>query len=835
MTKDFASVIFIAIAVLSLGSQFSGAQQPAALLVDTPPNIDESAVVQFPSLQKSATSIAAQAWRSVGPAPASYYDYRSVSGRISSIAVDTVDARILYIAAATGGVWKTSDGGSTWTPLTDALPRLSSGVVAIDPSDHNTIYYGTGEAHYSIDSYPGAGVFKSTDGGVSWMQVNDSLRYTSRILIDPVSPSTIYIAGYPGIYSLPMQDKRGFELTIATVNRLATVQSLAFDPTAPATLYACVGSLWNTGARSDTGIFKSTDAGVNWQKLAGGLPTGEYITRGEIAVAPSNPQILYLGLWGKNPRSGGNDTTRIFKSTDGGQSWTPLPGAPNYGGGQGWYNNVIAVSPADPGIVYAGGIDLWRSTDGGTNWDNLTNGTVHVDQHAIAFARGNPDIFDLGNDGGIWKYANGRFQNLNTNLAITQFYTVGIDPQRPEFSYGGTQDNGTLKNVQPSLTWNAIYGGDGGVVIVDPSDTNVIYAEYVYGDIVKTTDGGKHWIHVTTGLEKGYWITPLVMDPKSHQVLYTGMSKVFKTTNGGGSWTPISPQLVSGRLITTLSISPVNPQVIYAGLSGYRGSYPSYLFVTTDGGEHWIDVSNNLPDRYLVRVLADPKIPGRVYATNIVSSSSVSAPVHIMRSEDHGLTWKIITSNFPDIPTKCILIDSLTNFIYAGTYQGVYRSTDDGASWQAFNDQLPNAIVDDMAMNYTTHTLRIGTHGRSAFECTLTSSASDEHKGLPDQVALLQSYPNPVSVGGIYSAMDSRNTGSIITIQFTLPTDISASLRIFDILGREVSVPGAPLNGTFKRGSHSVPVDVSSLSPGVYFYQLRTNDSVVSRKFVVLR
>ena len=441
-------------------------QMPKALLRKEPPK-NQLSIPTFvpPSRLYKVTS---SGWRPIGPAPATNYGYGNVSGRITSIAVDPTNFDVVYASAATGGLWKSVNGGDTWTPLTDYLPRLASGSVAIDPTDPNTIYYGEGECNFSGDSYPGGGIFKSTDGGQSWQQLSiNTLNYTSRVIVAPSNHNIVYVGGYRDIYKSTDAGQDWVELNLTN----GAVNGIAVNPTDANVIYAGKGSLWG-GADTSYGVFKSTDGGSSWTKLNNGLPGSSYCGRVEIALSPSTPNVLYVGIWG-------SDTSRVFRSSDGGSSWTPLS-IGNYGGGQGWYNNCVSVSPQDPNSVFVGGIDFWHTTNGGTNWTNLTQsyagGYIHPDQHAIAFAPSNPNVIYIGNDGGVWKSTDGgrTFINCNSNLAITQFYRIAIDPENPLLTYGGTQDNGTLKNTQPSLQWDMIYGGDGGQVIVDPKNSNII-------------------------------------------------------------------------------------------------------------------------------------------------------------------------------------------------------------------------------------------------------------------------------------------------------------------------------------------------------------------------
>lgn len=773
-----------------------------------------------------------QTWVPIGPEPMSSVIngvdyYGNVSGRVTSLAVDPADSNTVYAAAAGGGLWKSTDGGTSWSPLTDSFNRLSSGSVAIDPNNPSTIYYGTGELNFNIDGYPGVGIFKSTDGGSTWAALSlpgPGFFYTGKIVV--ASNSTVYVAGLYDAYRSTDAGQTWTELHLSD----GAVDDIAVDPTNPNIIYASYGSAWAVDS-SSYGIHKSTDGGASWTWITAGLPPASQVSRISLAIAPSNDQVLYAFINGSRPGSTTLDTNRVYTSTNGGTSWTVLSSATSdngFGGDQGWYNNVVAVDPSHPDTVYVGGIDFWKSTNGGQKWTNLTNGygsvngkNIHVDQHAIAFANGSSSTFYIGNDGGVWKTTNGAssFANCNTNLQTIQFYAIDADQNNSAATVGGTQDNGTESDKQPSAIWNEIYGGDGGYVLIDPKNSNIIYTEYVNGALQKSTDGGVSFNQITNGIpttEQGYWLTPYVMDPQNDNLLYTATSKIYKSTNGGNNWIAITGNLKSPEdLFTTMSISPVEGNVIYAGISGYRGAVDSaFLYVTTNGGNSWNNVTNNLPaSTDFARVTADPKQKGVAYLAVLTGAARV------LMTTDYGTTWNAIASaaDFADVPTKVIGVDSTSGYIYAGTYWGVYRSTDNGSTWSKFGSGLPDAVVDDIAIQYSTHTLRVGTHGRGAWQVDITTGIASPSEE-PNTFAVDQNYPNPFNPATV--------------ISYKLPAVSYVSLKVYDILGKEVAIL---VNGKQEAGTHVVAFDGSRLSSGVYFYRLVAGNMTSTKKMVLLK
>ncbi len=769
-----------------------------------------------------------QTWAPIGPDPMSSSFYANVSGRITSLAVDPTNSNTVYAAAAGGGLWKSTDGGASWTSLTDDLPRLSSGSVAIDPNNPATIYYGTGELNFNIDGYPGAGIFKSTDGGSTWAQLtlppSGGIYYTGKIVVAP--NSTVYAGGYFDAYRSTDGGQNWTELNLTD----GAVDDIVVDPANSNVIYASYGSSW-TGDSTNYGIHKSTDGGTSWTTLATGLPPASQMSRISLAIAPSNDQILYAAINGNKPSSTTVDTNRVYTSTNGGASWALLhsvSSTTDFGGSQGWYNNIIAVDPTHPDTVYVGGIDFWKSTNGGQTWTNLTNGygtyngqNIHVDQHAIAFANGNGSIFYMGNDGGVWKTTNGAssFTNCNTNLQTIQFYDIDADQNSSGKTIGGTQDNGTESDNQPSAAWSEVYGGDGGYVLIDPKNSNNVYTEYVNGEIFKSTDGGSSFHQITTGIgEAGYWLTPYVMDPANENLLYCGTDQIYKSTNGGTNWISTSPILKSSDdLVTTMSISSVEGNVIYAGISGYRGAADTaFLFITTNGGSSWNNISSNLPKNAdFARVTADPTHKGVAYVAVLSGIAN-----HVLRTTDYGNTWTGLDSpsnGFDNVPTKVISVDSTSGYIYAGTYWGIYRSTDNGATWARFGSGLPDAVVDDIAIQYSTDALRVGTHGRGAWQIDLITGIASP-SGTPLTFAVNQNYPNPFNPS--------------TSISYDLPANSFVTIKIYDVLGREVS---ALVNERQTAGSHSVNFNASNLPSGVYFYRLVAGNMTATKKMVLLK
>ena len=831
-----------------------------------------------------ARAVDANPWTSIGPSPIGSGGQADptgpVSGRIAAIATHPSNSNVAYIGAASGGVWKTADGGASWTPLTDREDSLAVGGIAIDPTNANVIYAGTGENKFAGPPYYGTGVLKSSDGGSTWSLLGVTT-FTAcrvgRIVIDPTSPSTIYAASV-GTYdsrlpeNLPGSCLGGIYKSVdggtnwmrKLAGNTGLGDDIAIDPTAPSTLYAGIGG---------DGVYKTVDGGNTWSLTGARFdPLQGRFSAVIIAMAPSDHQTIYASL--------GNDDgslNSIWRTVDAGANWTNLGNVSHYCDeyppdatgtlsdvivnsptagtttlksnafqtfslvdesltmlsgpahgqsrlitahnpnpnartvqvanfspapvigdsfkvafpvGQCDYNNSLAVDPTNPDIVYAGGINLFKSTDAGATFNDLIGvfpGEIHVDQHALTFDSSGRLL--VGNDGGVWRTIDGgqNFTNLNNNLAITQFYP-GISGSRTfpttttGIFLGGTQDNGTAAYVG-STNWIQICGGDGGSTAVDPVNTATGYCTFPFESnsvfIEKSTNGGPFQT-VTNGIsttEPRQWITPLVMSPSNANTLYVGLDRLYRTTNGASSWSAISPSLAgcSGVIdppfvrrcgITAIGLGVNNSNVLYAATS--NASPPGFrtLQVTTNSGTTWTDTAiNGLPKRFITDIAVNPANAAEAYV--VVSGFAGGSDVgHVFNTTNTGGNWSNISSNLPNVPVNSLAADfrTIPAILYVGTDLGVFRSVDGGTSWQNFNnDSLPNVVVSDLLLYGPENKLVAGTYGRSFWVIDISPPIACE------------ALPTPLSIP------DANLTGITSTITIANPsllTDLNVCLDI---------------------------------------------------------
>ena len=477
-----------------------------------------------------------------------------------------------------------------------------------------------------------------------------------------------------------------------------------------------------------SGIWKTVDGGNNWEELTTGLPSGDNVGRIGIDISISNPNILYAFYDKHMDPNDDYSFLGIFKTTNGGDAWeqTNDNSIVDMNSRFGWYFGQIRIDPVDPGRVFALGVDLVRTENGGNSWETIAgywnSDEIHVDHHAMVIDPNTGRILD-GNDGGLFISNNfgSSWTHIN-NIPLTQFYAIEVDYQQPNQIYGGTQDNNTIRTLTGNLDdWHSILGGDGFYTLVNPLNSDIIYAEYQWGNLFRSTNGGEwmedigyYWEEDRTN-----WSSPYVMDPENPSILYFGTYRVWKTVNGGDTWLPISSDLTNGddgsnyHTITTLAISPQNSSLIMAGTDD------SHIHITVNGGINWIDISSTLPERWITRVAFDPFEENTIYAT--ISGFRWDEPLpHVFRSNNLGESWESISSNLPELPVNCLVLDpEKEGHIYIGTDAGIFYSSNWGEFWQSFSFNLPTVPIIDLKIHNPTRTLFAGTYGMSAYSLVL--------------------------------------------------------------------------------------------------------------------
>jgi uncharacterized protein (TIGR03437 family) len=609
------------------------------------------------------------------------------------------------------------------------------GAIALDPSNPDVVYAGTGEANFTQDSYYGAGILKSTDAGATWTNVVGPFTrdYISAIAVHPKG-NIVLVAAQSGLY-------RSLDAGATwTSTQLGVGNSVLFDPSDPNIAWAAIG---NPFGSTRNGVFRSTDAGATWQRIQGSgassLPTAN-VGRIELAIAPSNSSTLYAQIQNSSSATFGS-LLGVWKTTDAGSTWTRLAVQTSAWGTQVWFNNTLRVSPNDPNVVWSGALLPYRSLDGGASWSQLaqtsSNGTkIHVDFHALAFTPDGSRLY-IANDGGVYRtddVAAPRpiWTNLNSNLVLTQFYPgMAIDPTNPLKITGGTQDNG-VQVLAENGTWNVARDpaaleicGDGGYTAIDQAFPTLSYGTCQRLSILRNPGiSSAFFVPAQYGIDTTdtvQFIAPLMMDPSNSQTLYFGTTRVWQTRDSGGKWSPISSELASaGGSITTIAVAPADPNIVYAGTAEGK------LHVTREAlkgaGAAWEDHTAGLPVRRVNRVIVDPLNAAIAYAvfSGFPSSSVPAAQGYVFKTTDFGATWNNITGNLPVIPVNDLAIDpDLPDTLYIASDIGVKVTTNGGATWSTLGNGLPNVAVASLSLTRGARVLRAGSHGRGVWEIAI--------------------------------------------------------------------------------------------------------------------
>jgi photosystem II stability/assembly factor-like uncharacterized protein len=684
----------------------------------------------------ATVSAAQDFWTSLGPTP---IVPGSHTGRVAALALSTRDPNLYYVGGADGGVWRSRDGGARWQALGDRFPTAAIGALVLDPLNERVIYAGMGEANFANHSRYGLGVARSRDGGETWDFVGAATfggRCISRIVIDR-SDTTILYASVTGAGGFPEKSAaRGhpgrdgqlgvfkstdsgstWQVLPGLPNLAAT--DLAIDPATPRTLYAAIGHIFGD---TRNGIYKSTDAGASWTKLAGGLPaTG--IGRIALTVAPSMPSRLYAVLVRPSTASGGSASTLgIYRSDDAGATWT-LRSSSNFQSTYGWYLCTITASPTDPDVVFAGGLSLIRSTNGGTSWSTVT--PPHVDLHAVAFDAAGRVL--AGDDGGVHRSTNlgSGWTAINANLGLVQLYAgISVRPNDPGVIYGGFQDNGSCFRGANNQ-WTSVLGGDGGYTGIDPTGTRVFVEFQGNGGLFRSTNGGS-FQQVGSGITgRNCFLPPYEIHPQSPLLMIYGTERVLRSTDGGTSFTPISPDLTGGgteSAVRGLAFAPSDANTIYASTNDGR------VQVTTNGGTNWrLSLTGVSGWARTTRPFAvHPTNPQRAYFA--VGGFGVD---QVLYTDDAGVSWTALDGGgLPDVPVHAIALDTTRGeppVIYAGTDQGVWRSRDHGARWEVYGWGLPHSPVIDLRVEPSNARVLAATQGRGVWQVRLTG----RNDGLP--------------------------------------------------------------------------------------------------------
>lgn len=685
-------------------------------------------------------------WQSLGPTPITTGPY---AGRVSALAVSPTDADRYFAAGADGGVWRTSDGGTIWTPLTDHLPRCAIGALVLDPQNENIIYAGSGEANYANHSRYGVGLYKSVDGGDTWEVLAGDVfggRSFSRIVIDPTNSDVVYAAITPAGGFPEKNAARGHPLADGPLGVFKSVDGgiswthllnglpslaatdLAIDHTDPQVLYAGIGRIFGDPAN---GVYKSTDGGDSWSKLAGGLPSSD-VGRVSLAVAPSDTSRLYTIITETSDDFGGGAATLdVYRSDNAGLSWVPTNSG-NFQASYGWYLSVVLVKSDNPDVVFVGGLTMLRSINAGDSWSDVT--PPHVDVHALAYDASERLL--VGDDGGVHRSANhgNSWTSLNDTLSTIQFYAgISLNRDDPNFVLGGFQDNGTCRREGDTSSWTQRIGGDGGWTSNHPDEPGRYFGEFQgTSNLYRSVNTGDNFSWIGSGIsssDRNCFLPPHVIDPADPDRIYFATHRIWLSTVGGGSWTAISGDLTGGSpaAIRSLAIAPSNGQVLYAATNDGR------VLVSDNGGVDWDLTLTHMPGwiRVTKELAVDPLNDAEAYL-----AVSWYGTDKILRTTDRGQEWTPIGHGLPDVPVNTVAVHRIGTHrdMFIGTDEGVYRSIDSGDSWVMYGASLPHAPIVDLTIDDDNHRLVAATEGRGAWQIDLPPLDDSDEDGDVDLV-----------------------------------------------------------------------------------------------------
>lgn len=782
-------------------------------------------------------------WQRLGPT--------NISGRVTDVAVAEPRGRTytMYVGAAGGGVWRTRNEGVTWEHVFRDEVTTSIGDIAIAPSDQSQVWVGTGEANIFRSSHAGAGIYKSTDGGDTWTHMGLTETQTiGRVVVHPHDPDVVWVAASGHEYR-DNPDRGVYRTTdggrswekVLYVDEMTGAIDLVIHPTDPDVLWAAT---WQrrrakfndprnepafTGSDdyfTGSGVWKSTDGGSTWTPVNDGLPEARYRGRIGIDVARSNPETVYAFVdnyeiarpapegdtdaYGR-PRGGVIRGATIYRSDDGGASWRQTSEDGSYmeslGGTYGWVFGQMRVDPLNEDRIYVMGVQLHVSEDGGRSFRRLPG--THVDHHGLWIDPNNPDYLVNNNDGGAYvSYDAGANWRFFVEIPVVTFFNVNYDLGDPFRVYGSVQDHGSysaavdLSNGRheiPMVEWDRAPGGEGSHHAIDPLDPDIVYSAGFYGSLTRTDVGtGESQSIVPTVEEgaaplRGQWLAHFILSPHDGDVLYHGMNHVFRSADRGETWMRISPDLSSNdpdrlgdiqfQTITALAESPLRPGLLYAGTDD------GHVHVLEGPDADWVEITEGMhPERFTSEIVASAYDEATVYVTQNGRRDDDFAP-YVWRSTDYGRSWVSLADDVPTGPVNIIREDpGNPNLLYLGTDVAVYVSLDRGESWEVLANGMPSAFVHDLVIHPREDLMIAATHGqgmlafdvRQLQQLTPEVLADDAHLFAAEQGLL------PAPRAGFGQAQQSA------WVHYWLGDEASeVSLEIHDASGATVATLGS--------------------------------------------
>lgn len=787
-------------------------------------------------------------WSPVGPdkRPPSTETYSSHGvGRINCIAFHPTDPLIYWVGVAQGGVWKTTDGGETYTPLTDDLPILRISDIAVNPKNPDNIFISVCDYAYigaalntdsrKRHSHYGLGVYRTDDGGITWSptgltrnQADLDASLIRRIFFHPTQAGTLIAAGTTGIFKSTDDGA-----TWHSVSNSA-IWDIEQDFNNGLVIYATAGNVRSFGGGSPK-LLKTTDFGETWVIKNTGWPADPNFGRTEIGLTPQNSDYIYVLTADINGGFYG-----LYRSTDGGETWTArntqeANGVNILDNYQGWYDLAILVDPKNKERLYVGGLNMNASSDGGLSWTAVSdwvfsaaNFTLHADQHQYKYNPVDKKYYAC-HDGGVartdtiipgtrpdgnWATT---WQERSNGMIITSFYRIGLCEMFPGYVVGGAQDNSSFYNRNGD--WINFIGGDGMDCMINPDNPDIVYGSSQYGSLVRSDDGGDsfRWIGPDVGGEKGEWTTPMIQDMNNPNIIFTGYGNVYKSIDKGDHYTKISNfPVISGvdrpAEISALVMYPGNNNTLYAA-SRIRYDFPAKtkLWATQDGGTRWTNIIDGIPDSLYITSLA---VNGSDSLDLWVTFGGFLPGEKVYRTLDGGATWINMSLDLPNIPVNTVVHQEGygNDVVYIGTDAGVYYYTEETGAWTLYSNLLPNVVISELEIHASTRKLYAATFGRGIWMANLVQGTSGTE--LPGFVgSTITVYPNPAS-GAVNLHIEGIQASE-------------ARIEMISITGERVFEETVPVgNGTISKQLQP------NLAPGMYFIRVWAGQQHLTERFI---
>ncbi|MDX1912287.1 MAG: T9SS type A sorting domain-containing protein [Saprospiraceae bacterium] len=766
-------------------------------------------------------------WEDLGP--------KNIGGRTLCLAIHPTDTNILWLGSASGGIWKSTTAGrgaNAWQRIETGFPLLGVSALAIDPSNPEIIYAGTGEVYNVESSSPnvairvtrgtyGIGILKSNNGGISWSKSLDwgygDLRGVQDLKINPLRPATVLAATTEGL--LRSWDAGA---TWHTLHNKRMAVDIEIDPADTTRIYVTHGSLDDQDA---SGVYRSSNGGASFSKLAGGLPA-TFSGKTMIDLCPGQPNVLYASVANSFQQIG------LFKSENSGDSWV-LVNTEDVAKYQGWYSHDVAVHPSNPNTLIWVGIDTWKSINSGSlvtqksywyNWNfgyvpaGASEGPpdyVHADIHRAYYVPTDASKVYLVSDGGLFVSYDGgdTWAGRNGGYQTQQFYAnLGNSNTNSEWAIGGMQDNSTaIYFGDPS--WIRVLGGDGECAAIHPQNDQIMFGSSQYLNLYKSTNGGEDWYGIGSEIdETAAFNGPFEIAPSQPEIMYAGAQSLWRSDDSGETWENMTGIIANNSLVLTMAIPNQDPDVVYLSTvpRALNVNAPPRLFKFNVSTQD-VQELTGLPDRFCMDIAVDPTDENRVLAV----FAGFDTP-HVWESKNGGASWQSIYNGLPDVPTNSILIDPATGHLYVGNDLGVWHSADDGLSWDFYSADAPQALLAMHLSIAPGNKLRVASYGLGVWQTDL-AEASDAKETLSD-LNIKKLWPNPAA--------------EQTTLDFNLKTSTDVSVRLLDISGKTLWQSGV---ARLSAGNHSRNIPTANLPVGTYGVVLESKKGKTGKMLVVAR